>query len=123
MPGTPKGQCFKKMEWGVIYLPRMNSLQFIFWLSLKQKLHALCVYGEDAKISTEIVYIIFNNNMNYKKIEILSICTIWDRLSLKTISRNCPFKKDRQPNLNENLYIENSTLDSNEVPDLSVRVP
>jgi hypothetical protein len=25
--GLLKGQQFKKIEWGVIYLPRMNSLQ------------------------------------------------------------------------------------------------
>jgi hypothetical protein len=30
--------------------------------------------------------------MNFKKIEILSIYAIWDRLSLKTISHYCPFK-------------------------------
>jgi hypothetical protein len=44
------------------------------------------------EISTESVYISGNNNMNFKKIEILSIYTISDRLSLKTISRYCPFK-------------------------------
>jgi hypothetical protein len=32
--------------------------------------------------------------MNLKKIKMLSIYTIWDRLSLKTISRYCPFKKE-----------------------------
>jgi hypothetical protein len=30
-PGTLKGQCFEKMEWGATYLPRMNSLQYLFF--------------------------------------------------------------------------------------------
>ncbi len=46
--GTSKGQCFEKIEWGVIYLPRMNSLQKYFWVIFKTKI-ALCVYGEYAK--------------------------------------------------------------------------
>ncbi len=29
--GTSKGKCFEKIEWGVICLPRMNSLQSIFF--------------------------------------------------------------------------------------------
>ncbi len=33
----------------------------------------------NGKISTESVYISVNNNANLKKIEILSIYTIWDR--------------------------------------------
>jgi hypothetical protein len=71
----------------------MNSLQKIFWLSLKQKL--LYAYMEttlNGEISTVSVYISVNTNMNFKKILILSIYTIWDRLRLKTISRDCPFK-------------------------------
>ena len=32
--------------------------------------------------------------MNFKSFWILSIYTIWDGLSLKTISRYCPFKAD-----------------------------
>jgi hypothetical protein len=46
----------------------------------------------NGEISTESVDISVNNNMHFNKIEILSIYTIWDRLSLKTISRYCPFK-------------------------------
>jgi hypothetical protein len=38
------------------------------------------------------VYISVNKNMNLKKF-ILSIYTVWDGLSLKTISRYCPFKQ------------------------------
>ncbi len=30
-PGILNGQCFKKMEWGVTYLPWMNSLQNLFF--------------------------------------------------------------------------------------------
>ncbi len=38
------------------------------------------------------MYISVKNNTNFKKFLFLSIYTIWDRLSLKTISRYCPFK-------------------------------
>ncbi len=46
----------------------------------------------NGEISIESVDISVNNNTNLKKIEILSIYTIWKRLSLKTIPRYCPFK-------------------------------
>jgi hypothetical protein len=46
----------------------------------------------NGKISPKSVYILVNNNEKFKKILILSIYTIWDGLSLKTISRYCPFK-------------------------------
>jgi len=36
--------------------------------------------------------IFVNNNTNFKFFLILSIYTIWDGLSQKTISRYCPFK-------------------------------
>ncbi len=72
----------------------MDSLKIKFFLlSFKQKL--LCAHTENTlngEINTESVYISVNNNTNFKKIYILSIYTIWDRLSLKTISRYCPFK-------------------------------
>ncbi len=67
--GTSKGQCFEKIEWGVIYLPRKFT-KFIFWLSLKQKL--LYAYMENTlngEISTVSVYISVNNNTNLKKID------------------------------------------------------
>jgi hypothetical protein len=60
-------------------------------MSLNPKL--LYAYTENklnGEKRTESVDISVNNNMNFKKIEILSIYTIWDRLSLKTISRYCP---------------------------------
>ncbi len=38
------------------------------------------------------VHISVNNNTNFKFFQILSFFTIWDGLSLKTISRYCPFK-------------------------------
>jgi hypothetical protein len=57
----------------------------------------LCVHGEDAKILLayspntlkrhKSVYIFVNNNTNVKIFWILSIYTIWDGLSQKTISR------------------------------------
>ncbi len=50
------------------------------------------IWRRRGEISTESVYISVNNNTNFKKILFLSIYTIWDRLSLKTISRYCPFK-------------------------------
>ena len=62
--GTSKGKCFEKIEWGVICLPRMNSLAKK-WLSIKQKL--LYAYTETAlngKISTERVYNSVNKNNN-----------------------------------------------------------
>ena len=46
----------------------------------------------NGEISTESVYISVNNNTNFKIFLFLSIYTIWDRLSLKTISRYCFFK-------------------------------
>jgi hypothetical protein len=52
----------------------------------------------NSKINTESVYISVNYNTNFKKFLILSICTIWDRLSLKTISHYCPFKLGRGVN-------------------------
>jgi hypothetical protein len=68
--GALKGQHFEKIEWGVINLPRMNSLKIkIFWLSLKQKL--LYEHTENTlndEISTESVYISVDNNTNLKKI-------------------------------------------------------
>jgi hypothetical protein len=67
-PGTLKGQCFKKIEWGVICLRRVNNLQYFFWLSLKQKL--LYAYMENTlngETSTESVYISVINNTNFKK--------------------------------------------------------
>ncbi len=69
-PGTLKGQCFEKIEWGFICLRRVNSLQyFIFWLSLKQKLlYAHTENTLNGEISTESVYISVNNNTNLKKI-------------------------------------------------------
>jgi hypothetical protein len=47
---------------------------------------------QNGEISTESVYISVNNNTNFNNFLFLSIYTIWDRLSLKTISRYCPFK-------------------------------
>ncbi len=61
---------------------------------LKQKL--LDDYTENmlnGEISTKSVYISVNNNTKIFKLEILSVYTKWDRLSLKNISRYCPFKK------------------------------
>jgi hypothetical protein len=45
----------------------------------------------NGEICTESVHISVNNTTNLKKILILTIYTIWDRVSLKTISRYCPF--------------------------------
>jgi hypothetical protein len=42
-------------------------------------------------LNSESLYISVNNNTNFKKIDILSIYNIWDRISLKTISRYYPF--------------------------------
>ncbi len=69
MPGALKGQHFEKIEWGIIYLPRMNTEQFknlIFWLSLKQKLlYAHTENMVNGEISTESVDISVNNNTNF----------------------------------------------------------
>jgi hypothetical protein len=43
--------------------------------------------------------------MNFKIFWILSIYTIWDGLSLKTISRYCPFKKDLLDGKGKNLCL------------------
>jgi hypothetical protein len=39
--------------------------------------------------------------MNFKVFQISSVYTIWDGLSLKTISRYCPFKLLRAPGCNK----------------------
>jgi hypothetical protein len=41
--------------------------------------------------------------MNFKNFQIPSVYTIWDGLSLKTISRYCPFKPT-QNGINRNKY-------------------
>ncbi len=51
----------------------------------------LCIHREDVK-RYKTVYISVNNNTNFKFFQILSFFTIWDGLSLKTISHYCPFK-------------------------------
>ncbi len=71
--------------------------KFFFGLSIKQKLlYAYTETTQNGEKSTESVYNSVNNNTNFKKFQILSIYTIWNRLSLKTISRYCPFKDDVQ---------------------------
>jgi hypothetical protein len=55
----------------------------------RRRKETLGVLGEGEHKSVNISV---NNNTNSKKIYILSIYTIWDRLSQKTISRYCPFK-------------------------------
>jgi hypothetical protein len=61
----------------------------------RRRKDSLGVFGEYAKRHKNM-YISVNNNTNFKKKYILSIYTIWDRFSLKTISRYCPFKKRRK---------------------------
>ncbi len=94
MPGDFKGKVFRKNRMGGYMLAQDEQFtKKKFWLSIKQKL--LYAYMEttlNGEISTESVYNSVNNNTNLKKILILSIYTIWNRLSLKTISRYCPFK-------------------------------
>jgi hypothetical protein len=66
--GFHRDSFLKKFNKGVIYLPRMNSLQNIFLVICKTKL--LFVYTENklkGEISTESVYISVNNNTNKKK--------------------------------------------------------
>ncbi len=71
---------------------------FIFWLSLIEKLlYAHTETTLNGEISTESMYFSVNNNTNLKKFQILSIYTIWDGLSQKTISRYCPFKLAQTP--------------------------
>ncbi len=44
MPCDFKGTVYQKIEWDIIYLPRKNSLQILFFSNLEKKF-ALCVYG------------------------------------------------------------------------------
>ncbi len=67
-----------------------------FWIYSKPKL--LYAYTENTlngKINTKSVYISVNNNnnMNLKKNLILSIYTIWDRVSLKPSHATVPLTK------------------------------
>jgi hypothetical protein len=48
-------------------------------------------------------HISVNNNKNFKSFWILSIYTIWDGLSLKTISRYCPFKHNQKYRRRQNI--------------------
>ena len=76
--------------------PGEQFTNLIFWKSFKKNL--LYVYTENTlngKISPKSVYISVNNNKKFKIFLIRSIYTIWDGLSLKTISRYCPFKVRR----------------------------
>ncbi len=50
----------------------------------------LCIHGEDAKR----LLVCSPKNTNLKFFWILSIYTVWDGLSQKTISRYCPFKDE-----------------------------
>ncbi len=74
MPRDFKGQYLEKIYWWAIYVPRMNILQILF-LDIFKKL--LYVYNME--------YIILWNSFFLQY-------TIWDGISLKTISRYCPFK-------------------------------
>jgi hypothetical protein len=57
------------------------------WRRRKENLGVFSLYAKRHKS----VYISVNNNTNFKIFWILSIYTIWDGLSQKTISRYCPF--------------------------------
>ncbi len=59
------------------------------WRRRKDTLGVFSIYAKRHKS----VYIFVNNNTNVKIFWILSIYTIWDGLSQKTISRYCPFKE------------------------------
>jgi hypothetical protein len=59
------------------------------WKGRKENLGVFSLYAKRYKS----VYISVNNNTNLNLFKILSNYIIWDRLSQKTISRYCPFKK------------------------------
>jgi hypothetical protein len=69
MPGDFKlkgtVQYFEKIEWVVIYLPRMSSLQIKFFEYLFNKLLYEFTENTLSEISTKSVYISINNNMNF----------------------------------------------------------
>ncbi len=46
--GNFKGTVYQKIEWEIIYWPRKNDLQILFFSNLEKKF-ALCVFGEYAK--------------------------------------------------------------------------
>jgi hypothetical protein len=62
------------------------------WRRRKENLGIFYLYAKRYKS----VYISVNNNTNLNLFKILSNYIIWDRLSQKTISRYCPFKKGKQ---------------------------
>jgi hypothetical protein len=59
------------------------------WRIRKETLGVFSLYAKRYKS----VYISINNNTNLNLFNILSNYIIWDRLSQKTISRYCPFKR------------------------------
>ncbi len=82
---------FYKIEWGVTYWPRVNSLQIYFLVILKK--FALCVTMENThngEKRRKSEHISINNGPTFS--QILSFSTGWVGLGQKTISRYCPFK-------------------------------
>jgi hypothetical protein len=71
-----------------LQIRRKNLCVLRTWRRRKETLGIFSYYAKRHKSA----YISVNNNTNLKKIYILSIYTIWERLSQKTISRYCPFK-------------------------------
>ena len=59
------------------------------WRRRKETLGVFSLYAKRYKS----VYISVNNNTNLNLFKILSNYIIWNRLSQKTISRYCPFKR------------------------------
>ena len=69
------------------FSPNTQKESMRTWRRHKETLGVFSYYANRHKSA----YISVNNNTNLKKIYILSIYTIWERLSQKTISRYCPF--------------------------------
>jgi hypothetical protein len=60
----------KGIEWGVIYLPRMNSLQILFFGYLEKKNCSMCTENtQKGEISFKSMYIsdIYNTNLTFFK--------------------------------------------------------
>ncbi len=88
MPSDFKGTVFQKnLVGGYVLAQNEQFINQIFWISLKPKL--LYVYTETTLNGEYSISV--NNNINFKKIQMLSIQTIQDGLRQKTISRYCPF--------------------------------
>jgi hypothetical protein len=84
-------------------------INLIFWISLEKKMLLANMENTlNGKISPKSVYISVNNNTKLKFFLILSI---WDGLSLKTISRYCPFNHNNNEHHHQTVSLQITVME------------